>query len=190
MPARKGNLRAVSARQRSTPRATAAQLIEQGDQLFKLVARGFTITEAGQEFDPPLSQQKASKLFNDALERTAQADTSLRQAMLERELETLRQLKRHWMHKALHGDDKAANIVLKVIDRVANLAGLNQSLKIQISNQRVDATVAELVNLLEGDAADQVPRLLETGVLMIDAPVVLEDDGEDQEPDEDETAAG
>jgi hypothetical protein len=50
--------------------------------------------------------------------------------------------------------------------------------------------VAELVNLLEGDAADQVPRLLETGVLMIDAPVVLEDDGEDQEPDEDETAAG
>lgn len=190
MPARKGNLRSVSTRQRSAPRASAAQLAEQGDRIFRLVAQGYTITDAGKEFVPPLSQQKASKLFNDALERVAQADTSLRQAMLERELETLRQLKKHWMNKALHGDDKAANIVLKVIDRVANLAGLNQSLKIQISNQRVDATVAELVNLLEGDAADQVPRLLENGVLVIDAPVVLEDDGEDQEPDEDETAAG
>lgn len=189
MTPRKGNLRAVPSRQRA-PRQTAAQLLAQGDEIFRLVAKGYTITEAGLEMDPPLSQQKASKLFNDALERVAQADTSLRQAMLERELETLRQLKKHWMAKALHGDAPAANIVLKVIDRVANLAGLNQSLKIQISNQRVDATVAELVSLLEGDAEDQVPRLLESGVLVIDAPVVIEDDGEDQEPDEDETAAG
>lgn len=186
MPPKKRNLQAV--RGSSPARATAAQNMAKADEIFRLVAQGYTITEAGAELK--IQQQQASKLFNDALERTAQADTSLRQAMLERELETLRQLKKHWITKALRGDDAAANIVLKVIDRVANLAGLNQSLKVQISNQRVDATVADLVNMLEGDAADQVPRLLETGVLVIDAPVVLEDDGEDQEPDEDETAAG
>lgn len=185
MPPRTRTLRAVNSGQKSAPRATAAQLLEQGDQIFRLVAKGYTITEAGRTFDPPLSQQKASKLYNEALARVAEADTSLRQAMLERELETLRLLKKEWMGRALNGDDKAANIVLKVIDRVANLAGLNQSLKIQISNQRVDATVAELVELLESSEEDQLPRLLETGVLVIDAPVVEDDD----EEDEDETAA-
>jgi len=190
MPPKKGNLRAVRGDQRSAPRATVAQTAARADEIFRLVAQGYTITEAGEKVSPPAKQQQASKLFNDALARVAEADTSLRQAMLERELETLRQLKKHWMVSALRGDADAANIVLKVIDRVANLAGLNQSLKIQISNQRVDATVADLVGMLEGEAVDQVPRLLESGVLIIDAPVVLEDDGEDQEPDEDETAAG
>lgn len=185
MPPRKRNLHAVGS-QKSAPRATAAQLLEQGDQIFRLVAQGYTITEAGRSFEPELSQQKASKLYNEALARVIESDTSLRQAMLERELETLRQLKKHWMSKALHGDDKAANIILKVVDRVANLAGLNQSLKIQISNQRVDATVAELVELLESTEEDQLPRLLETGVLVIEAPAD-EPDGPD---DEDETAAG
>lgn len=185
MPPRKRNLHAVGS-QKTAPRATVAQLIEQGDKIFRLVAQGYTITEAGKEFEPPLSQQKASKLYNDALARQLEADTGLRQAMLERELETLRQLKKSWMGPALSGDDKAANIILKVIDRVANLAGLNQSLKIQISNQRVDATVAELVELLESSEEDQLPRLLETGVLVIDAPVVETD----EEDDEDETAAG
>jgi hypothetical protein len=184
---RKPNLHAVGSR-KSAPRATAAQLLEQGDKIFRLVARGYTITEAGKEFDPPLSQQKASRLYNEALARVIESDTSLRQAMLERELESLRLLKKHWMGPALNGDDKAANIILKVVDRVANLAGLNQSLKIQISNQRVDATVAELVEILEGSAEDQVPRLLESGVLVIEAPVVESE--EDEAEDEDETAAG
>lgn len=185
MPPKRRNLHAVAS-QRTAPRATAAQLIEQGDRIFRLVAQGYTITEAGKDFDPPLSQQKASRLYNEALARVIESDTSLRQAMLERELETLRLLKKRWMGPALSGDDKAANIILKVIDRVANLAGLNQTLKIQISNQRVDATVAELVELLESSEEDQLPRLLETGVLVIDAPVIEdEDDG-----DEGETAAG
>jgi len=188
VPPRKRNLHAVGT-QKSAPRATAAQLLQQGDEIFRLVARGYTITEAGQTFEPPLSQQKASRLYNDALARVIESDTSLRQAMLERELETLRLLKKEWMGPALSGDDKAANIILKVIDRVANLAGLNQTLKIQISNQRVDATVAELVDLLDNGAEDQVPRLLESGVLVIEAPVVETDETEEDE-DEGETAAG
>lgn len=187
MPPRK--LRSVTSSQKSAPRASAAQLLYQGDEIFRMVAQGYTITEAGKSFEPPLSQQKASRLYNEALARVLESDTSLRQAMLERELETLRQLKKHWMDKALRGDDKAANIVLKVVDRVANLAGLNQSLKIQISNQRVDATVAELVDLLEGSAEDQVPRLLESGVLVIEAPVVESEEDDDEEDPEDETAA-
>lgn len=187
MPPRRRNLKAVNGK--SSARLTVAQTIARGDEIFRLVAKGYTVTEAGAALDPPMKQQQASDAFNAALERVAQADTSLRQAMLERELETLRLLKKEWMPRALNGDDKAAGIVLKVIDRVANLAGLNQSLKIQISNQRVDATVTELVALLEGDTTDQVPKLLESGVLVIDAPIVVDDD-DDQEPDEDETAAG
>lgn len=185
MPPKTRNLHSVPDR-KSAPRATAAQLLEQGDEIFRLVARGYTVTEAGKSFDPPLTQQKSSRLYNEALARVVESDTSLRQAMLERELETLRLLKKRFMGPALNGDDKAANIILKVVDRVANLAGLNQSLKIQISNQRVDATVADLVEMLEGNAEDQLPRLLSEGVLMIEAPLVIDQ----EDPDEDETAAG
>lgn len=176
MPPRK--LRAVHGSQRSAPRATIAATIARGDEIFRLIASGYTIAEASQALEPPMTPKQASKLFNDALERVAQSDTSLRQAMLERELETLRLLKKKWMPLALDGEADAANIILKVIDRVANLAGLNQSLKVQISNQRVDATVSELVDLLESGAEDQVPRLLERGVLVIEGSV------------QDETAAG
>lgn len=181
MPPKPRNLRAVTG-QKSAPRSTAAEAVLKGDEIFRLVAKGYTVTEAGQAMDPPLSKQRASTLYNEGLARVLESDTSLRQAILERELETLRLLKKAWMPRALTHDFQAARVVLQVVDRVSDLAGLNQSLKIQISNQRVDATVSDLVGLVDNHE-DQVPRLLESGVLVI---------GTHETDDEtnDETAAG
>lgn len=169
MPPRKRALEAVKGGKASrTPRATVAQTEVKAQRIFELVASGMTVTEAGAAMEPPMTKQQASTLFNAALEATVQADTSLRQAMLERELETLRLLKKSWMPRALSGDAQAANIILKVVDRVADLAGLSTSLKIQISNQRIDETVSRLVSLVDA-REDQIPKLLESGVLVIEA---------------------
>jgi hypothetical protein len=171
MPPTKRTLAAVKGGKApaTTPRATIAQTEMKAQRIFELVASGMTVTEAGEAMEPPMSKSQASTLFNRALQATIEADTSLRQAMLERELETLRLLKKHWMPRAISGDPQAANIILKVVDRVADLAGLSTTLKVQISNQRIDETVSRLVSLVD-KREDQIPKLLESGVLVIDAP--------------------
>lgn len=178
MPPRKRNLRAVKPEQTDRRRATVAQTIEKSDRIFQLVASGLTVTEAGRQMDPPMSEPQASKLWNDALERQARGNFSLRQAMLERELETLRLLKRAFMPRALNGDVQSGRLVLGVVDKIADIAGLNAELKVRISNQRVDDTVSELVKMIDNQD-DQIPQLLESGVLIMGTI-----------PDDDETAAG
>lgn len=179
MPPRKRTLRAVNGKQGSRPRATVAQTIVKSDRIFQLVASGLTVTEAGRAMDPPMTEPQASKLWNEALARQVEGNFSLRQAMLERELETLRLLKKSFMPLALAKDYNAARIVLQAVDKIADLAGLNAELKVRISNQRIDDTVSGLVALLENQD-DQIPRLLESGVLVIGT---IPDDP-------DETAAG
>lgn len=170
MPPRKRALAAVKGgKPAQTPRATIAQTEVKAQRIFELVASGMTITEAGQSLDPPMTKQQASTLFNAALAAHAESDTSLRQAMLERELETLRLLKKSWMPRALQGDYQAARVILQVVDRVSDLAGLSTALKVQISNQRVDETVTDLIALVE-QKEDQLPKLLESGVLVIEMP--------------------
>lgn len=175
MPPKKRTLQAVRGGT-TVPRATVAQMALKSAALFEKVASGYTLNEAARELKIP--QPQASKLFNEALASVIESDTSARAAMLERELETLRLLKKNWMDKALHGDYQAARVILQVVDRVADLAGLTQSLKVQISNQRVDATVSELMELLDNKES-QIPRLLNSGVLVIEQPA-----------DDEDTAAG
>lgn len=172
MPPRKSNLRAVNPRQASAPRATIAETRVKATQLFRMVARGYTVTDAGKELG--MTEPQASKLYNEELSRTMEGDLALRQNQLANELETLRQLKLVFMEKALDGNEKAARVILGVVDRIANLCGLNAELKIQISNQRIDETVSQVLSLIE-DRSSQVPALLEAGVLQLDPAIV---DGE------------
>jgi hypothetical protein len=166
LPPKSRNLRAVNGKQASAPRATVAQTIVKGDEIFRLVAEGHTVTEAGKLMTPPMSEQQASRLWNAAVERHTQSDTAFRQAVIERELETLRLVKLYMMPHVRSGDPAAARVVIQATKQVADMMGLNAALKVQISNQRVDETVGELTELIEGHE-DQIPRLLESGVLIM-----------------------
>lgn len=169
MPPKKRTLRAVNGKQASAPRATIAETLIKGDKILTLVAQGLTVTEAGRRMQPVMTEPQASKLYNEALTRAAETNNELRVLQLERELETLRLLKKSFMVPALQGDTAAARIILGVVDRVADLMGFTQSLKIQVSNQRIDEVVSSVIDMLE-TREDQIPRLLESGVLVINSP--------------------
>jgi hypothetical protein len=174
VPPKKRNLRAVNSKQASAPRATIAATRIKAAKLFQLVAQGDTLTEAGQKMTPPMTVPQVSKLYNEELARTMEGNLSLRQTRLEMELETLRQLKQRFMVDALDGNTAAARIVLGVVDRIADLCGLTDQLKIQISNSRIDEVVTSVLEMIE-DGSSQVPQLLESGVLRLDTKVI---DGE------------
>lgn len=169
MPPKKRALAAVNGRQASAPRASVAATRVKADKILELVASGHTITSAGKAMNPPMTEPQASKLYNEALTRAAEANNELRILTLERELETLRLLKKSFMPQALNGDEKAARIILGVVDRVADLMGFTQSIKVQVSNQRIDEVVSTVIDMLDGKD-DQVPKLLESGVLVIEQP--------------------
>lgn len=180
MPPKKRTLAAVNRRQASAPRATRAQAIAQGARLFALVAQGYTVTEAGAELG--LSQSRASTLWTEACARQLEDKDGMRQALVERELDTLRQVKKKMMAVMERDNDPAAaRAVVAAVKEIAAIAGLNAELKVRISNQRVDDTVSELTDLINNNE-DQIPRLLEDGVLVIGTFPI--------EDPEDETAAG
>lgn len=180
MPPKKRALAAVNGRQPSAPRATRAQALAQGAKLFALVAQGYTVTEAGAEMG--LSQSRASTLWTEACARQLEDKDGMRQALVERELDTLRQVKKKMMAVMERDNDPAAaRAVIAAVKEIAAIAGLNAELKVRISNQRVDDTVSALTELIDKHE-DQIPRLLEEGVLVIGT---FPDDDE-----EGETAAG
>lgn len=181
MPPKKRTLAAVNGRQASAPRATRAQALAQGAEIFRLVAQGYTVTEAGAEMG--LSQPRASTLWTEACARQLEDKDGMRQALVERELDTLRQVKKKMMAVMERDNDPAAaRAVIAAVKEIAAIAGLNAELKVRISNQRVDDTVGELLGLIDNNES-QIPQLLESGVLVIGTIPI-------EEPEEDETAAG
>lgn len=179
MPPHKRNLAAVNGKKATPPRATRAQTLAKSSALFELVGQGYTVTAAGKRLG--LTEPQASKLWVEACARQLEDKDGMRQALVERELETLRQVKLKMM-KVMDQDrdPAAARAVIAAVKEIAAIAGLNAELKIRISNQRVDDTVSELVDLID-DNDSQIPQLLESGVLII---------GTFPDDDEDETAAG
>lgn len=181
MPPKKRTLAAVNGKQATAPRASRAQTLVKGNELFALVAQGYTVTEAGKELK--LTQPQASKLWTEACARQLEDKDGIRQALVERELDTLRQVKKKMMRVMERDNDPAAaRAVIAAVKEIAAIAGLNAELKVRISNQRVDETVTELVDLID-DNESQIPRLLDDGVLVIGTFPV-------EEPEGDETAAG
>lgn len=165
MPPRKRPLKAVPTGRipRTAPRSPIVKKIVDGQLLVQLVASGFTVTEAGEKLN--LDQPAAAKLHLAELQRMIADNTELRETLVTQELETMRLLKKTFMRIALTGDDQAAKVVIAVSDRVAKLLGLDAELKIQISNQRIDETITDIVTLLERSESD-LPKLLESDVLV------------------------
>lgn len=186
MPPKKRTLSAVNGKQATTPRATVAQTIAKSARLFELVGQGYTVTEAGRMMSPPMTQPQASKLWIEACARQLEDKDGMRQALVEVELSTLRQVKRKMMAVMDRDNDPAAaRAVIAAVKEIAAIAGLNAELKVRISNQRVDETVSAVLDMVDTQE-DQIPRLLEDGVLVIGTyPDVPEDDD-----DADESEAG
>jgi chemotaxis regulatin CheY-phosphate phosphatase CheZ len=151
---------ANNGRPRASAKATRAL---KTDRMLELVASGHTVTEAAKELK--ISRKTGSQYYQDALAAAAERNQELRQHMLAQDLETLRQLLKRMMHLAISGDTAAARVVLGILDRRAKLLGLDAALKIEISNQRIDSVVRDIVDMVEGDDGVLEPELLgiETG---------------------------
>jgi hypothetical protein len=173
VPPKKRTLSAVPspARQRkqrqTAPRRTAAQLAILANKMLSLVASGCTIAEAATELG--ITRPQASKLYADEMARSIEENTAVRDTLVMSTLETLRLLKKAHMDAAVRlGDEKSARIVLGVVDREMDLLGLKAAIQVQISNQKIDTTVGDVVKLIENTDAN-LPKLLESDVFIVDA---------------------
>jgi hypothetical protein len=132
----------------------------QGARVVELCASGLTIAQAGQAMG--ITSKVAEGLFTNECSAIMAENHDQRELLLARELETLRLLKKAWMAKALQGDAVAARIILQISDRTAGLLGLNAAIKVEVSNKRIDTTVAEVLELLENGS--DLPMILDAEV--------------------------
>jgi hypothetical protein len=172
VPPKKRTLKAIPSKtvasrhvQASAPRATAAQQVIRAQQLVVMVASGDTITEAADKLG--IHRPMASRLFNGELARMVEENAGLRESLVQSQLTSLRLLKKAHMPAALALDYQSSRIILGVIDRESDLLGLHEGIKVQISNQRIEATVTGITDLLESSDAN-LPRLLEADLFVVD----------------------
>lgn len=142
-----------------SPSTVIALATVRGAKLLELVASGMTITEAAESLE--IERAYAGKLYNNELRRVTDSNNELRGQLIAQDLETLRLLTRAHMGKALRGDTGSAKIILGVLDRRAKLLGLDAAIKVEISNERVDETVHEIVALLDTVHGDDLPLILD-----------------------------
>jgi predicted transcriptional regulator len=131
-------------------------------KVVELVSSGMTITKTAETLN--ITRNMASKLLHDTLAETLAERSADRQQLLAQQLETYRLLKRAWMPSALSPkNDKAvqaARIVLEVLDKENELLGLNAAIRLEISNARINETLADVVQLMES-SDDDVPLILD-----------------------------
>jgi hypothetical protein len=139
---------------------TALRVVN-GAEVVKLVASGMTIDATAKALE--INRNQASKLLHDTLVETMAERQADREQLLGQQLETYRMLKRAWMPIALQPtNDKAyqaARIVLEVLDKENALLGLSAAIKLEISNARINDTLAQVVELIEDQ--DEVPMILQ-----------------------------
>ncbi len=144
-----------------TAQVTALRSIHAA-QVVELVASGMTITKAAETLK--ITRNMASKLLHDTLAETLAERQADREQLLAQQLETYRLLKRAWMPAALSPRNEkavqAARIVLDVLDKENALLGLNAAIKLEISNARINETLADVVELME-TSDDDVPMILQ-----------------------------
>jgi hypothetical protein len=160
-------------KKKTTPRATPVQMRARAAQLVTLVASGDTITEAATKLK--MQRTAANELYNKELARMID-EAGARESLVTTTLETLRLLKQAHMPLALKGDEKSSRIILGITSQESDLLGLKAAIQVQVSNQRIDNTVTDVVKLIESAEAS-LPRLLESDVFIID-----------QRPDDNESA--
>lgn len=159
MPARVRKTKSTTGRNGVSSSTVTALETVNGAKMLERVASGMTVTEAAESLG--LTRQSGSKIWIAELQRVTEANNGLRQELLAQELETCRLLLRAHMGRALRGDTGSAKIVLAVLDRRSKYMGFDAAIKVEISNDRVNEAVEEIVALLDAASSDDLPTILE-----------------------------
>jgi hypothetical protein len=156
---RRRKTKATTGRNGVSPSTVTALETVNGAKMLERVASGMTVTEAAESLK--LTRATGSRIYNNELRRVMDSNNELRGQLIAQDLETLRLLARAHMAQALRGDTSSAKIVLGVLDRRAKLLGLDAAIKVEISNDRVNEAVEQIIELLEQGSGGDLPDILE-----------------------------
>lgn len=129
-----------------------------GASVLELVAKGWSFQRVADHLG--VSKATAWRYYQAELKRAVEDNADVRDMLLHQDLETTRQLHEAWMPQALvPGNNEAAAIMLRILDRRSKLLGLDAAVKHEVSVQRVDQAVADTLALLDGEGRDMAPPL-------------------------------
>lgn len=144
-----------------TPRSPGAGVrlsqAEQKEKLVALVLAGMTVRAAAAKLE--VKERSAYDWYQAALRKAYEDGKGDREAALGRELATLDLLQKSLMPQALRGHTQSAKVVLEILDRRSKYLGLDEATKVQLEFGRVEQALAEVVQVLEGEAVPDVVPL-------------------------------
>lgn len=133
---------------RSRRVASKAQDAIAGAKIMDAVAAGATLEVAGKSVGVKIDV--AERLLHAEFRRFYEQNATQREELVGRELRKLELLERPFFRKALQGDEKAADRVLAIMKRRADMLGLDSAAKVQVEISAVDEALAEIVQIVEG----------------------------------------
>jgi hypothetical protein len=133
---------------RSRRVASKAQDAIAGAKIMDAVAAGATLEAAGKSVGVKIDV--AERLLHAEFRRFYEQNATQREELVGRELRKLELLERPFFRKALQGDEKAADRVLAIMKRRADMLGLDSAAKVQVEISAVDEALAEIVQIVEG----------------------------------------
>jgi hypothetical protein len=128
--------------------ASKAQDLIAAAKIMDAVAAGATLEAAGKAVGVKIDV--AERLLHAEFRRFYEQNATQREELVGRELRKLEILERVFFRKALGGDEKAADRVLAMMKRRADMLGLDSAAKVQVEISAVDEALAEIVQIVEG----------------------------------------
>jgi len=131
---------------------------QQTEQLLQRVVTGMSVSKAAEQLNIP--RDTAYRLYHRALQDVYDDNSKLREETLGRELKTLEMLQRSLWPAALRGHVRSVEVMLAVMDRRAKYLGFDAATKVQVEVSRVDDALAEIVQIVDGEATATAAKLL------------------------------
>lgn len=129
-----------------------------GAKIMDAVSAGASVAAAAKVAG--VSEDVAGRLLHAEFRRFYEQNASQREELVGRELRKLELLERPFFRKALDGDEKAADRVLAIMKRRADMLGLDSAAKVSVEISAVDEALGEIVRVVEGSVIAEVPPLL------------------------------
>lgn len=117
-----------------------------------------SIRAAAEQLEIPYATAK--RWYHAALQEVHDATAKLREETLGRELKTLDMLQRALWPNALRGHVRSVEVMLALMDRRAKYLGMDAATKVAVEVTRVDAALAEIVSIVDGEVVPDAAPLL------------------------------
>lgn len=128
-----------------------------GAKIMDAVAAGATLQAAADSVG--LKIDAASRLLHAEFRAFYEQNGSQREELVGRELRKLELLERPFFREALKGNEKAADRVLAIMKRRADMLGLDSAAKVAVEISAVDDALSEIVRIVEGSVVPDVTEL-------------------------------